>query len=148
MLRNSLKCLKSPLGKSSSHSPITYQVLSPNRKSSTSTKSQGHLPGHPTSPFLTSLDESFFDSVRANAATTQASSAADKRPGAGIPTYRLMDATGKLLEGVTDESLDVSLKSEAVRDQGGRGHGRSEGRRRSMSFSAGNWEEHSEPYGR
>lgn len=87
---------------------LSATFLNPVRNSSSSSQSQGHLPGHPTSPFLTSLDESFFDSVRANAATTAASSAADKRPGAGIPTYRLMDSTGKLLQGVSEESLEVS----------------------------------------
>ncbi len=66
---------------------------------------QGHLPGHPDSPYLTSLETSFFDSVRANEGSVQG---ADGRPGTGIPTFRLMDGTGKLLEGVSEESLEVS----------------------------------------
>ncbi|PWN48496.1 putative 2-oxoisovalerate dehydrogenase alpha subunit mitochondrial precursor [Violaceomyces palustris] len=72
---------------------------------------QGHLPGHPNSPFLTSLEDSFFDKVRANAASSKSP---DGRPGDGIPTYRLLDGTGKLLEGVTEEMIDIG-KEEAVR---------------------------------
>lgn len=65
---------------------------------------QGHLPGYPNSPYLTSLKESFFDSVRANQGDFTDSTG---RPGAGIPTFRVMDGTGKLLEGVDEASLEV-----------------------------------------
>ncbi|KDN53129.1 putative 2-oxoisovalerate dehydrogenase alpha subunit mitochondrial precursor [Tilletiaria anomala UBC 951] len=72
---------------------------------------QGHLPGYPTSPYLTSLDSSFFDSVRANESQVHGP---DGRPGTGIPTFRLMDGTGSLLEGVTDEALEIT-QEEAVK---------------------------------
>ncbi|EPQ27714.1 uncharacterized protein PFL1_04852 [Pseudozyma flocculosa PF-1] len=69
---------------------------------------QGHLPGKASSVFLTSLNDSFFDKVTPNVL-----SGSNNAQG-GIPTFRLLDGTGKLLPGVTDAMLDIT-KQEAVR---------------------------------
>ncbi|SNX86838.1 probable 2-oxoisovalerate dehydrogenase alpha subunit, mitochondrial precursor [Melanopsichium pennsylvanicum] len=69
---------------------------------------QGHLPGHPTSVFLTSLNDSFFDSVKPKTLSGNANARG------GIPTYRLMDGQGQLLPGVTDEMVNIT-QAEAVK---------------------------------
>ncbi|KAJ1021131.1 hypothetical protein NDA16_003917 [Ustilago loliicola] len=69
---------------------------------------QGHLPGHPSSVFLTSLNDSFFDRVKPKTLSGNANAQG------GIPTYRLMDGVGRLLPGVTDEMVNIT-ESEAVK---------------------------------
>ncbi|KAE8244797.1 hypothetical protein A4X13_0g6253 [Tilletia indica] len=81
----------------------------------------GHLPNAPSSPYVHNLDDAFFNEVRANTVLPPGSAAAlaqsadtegdhDEvaRPGTGIPTFRLIDGVGKLLEGVTEESLNIT----------------------------------------
>ncbi|UZJ54335.1 hypothetical protein CBS101457_003655 [Exobasidium rhododendri] len=70
--------------------------------------SMGHLPGYPSSPFLSSFQEATFDSVNAN--TSPSSSTRAK----GIPTYRLMDGVGNLLPKVEEAGLQLQ-KEEAVK---------------------------------
>lgn len=71
-------------------------------------QAQGSLPGHPTSLFLTSLNDSFFDRVKPKTLSGNANAQG------GIPTYRLMDGVGKLLPGVSEEMVDLS-EAEAVK---------------------------------
>ncbi|KAE8264947.1 hypothetical protein A4X03_0g590 [Tilletia caries] len=79
----------------------------------------GHLPNAPNSPYVHRLDDAFFNEVRANVMPppTTAQSAQEPgqerdpqlaRPGTGIPTFRLIDGVGKLLEGVSEESLNIT----------------------------------------
>lgn len=75
--------------------------------------STGHLPGHPSSPYLSCFQNAVFDSVNANsssASTCQESSKIAR----GIPTYRLMDGNGNLLPGVQEEDLQLQ-QEEAVK---------------------------------
>lgn len=69
---------------------------------------QGHLPGHPSSVFLTSLNDSFFDRVKPKQLSGNSNAQG------GIPTFRLMDGVGRLLPGVTDEMVDIT-EQEAVK---------------------------------
>ena len=69
---------------------------------------QGHLPGHPSSVFLMSLNDSFFDSVKPKTLS------GNKNSQGGIPTYRLMDGVGRLLPGVTQEMINIT-QQEAVK---------------------------------
>jgi hypothetical protein len=106
-LRASLRALQSAARRP--QAALRAQAVCYFSTSSLRPQSQGHLPGHPESPFLTSLPDSFFESVRANEGSVKGP---DGKPGTGIPTYRLMDGTGKLLEGVSEESLEVCGSSE------------------------------------
>ncbi|PWN93039.1 thiamine diphosphate-binding protein [Acaromyces ingoldii] len=76
--------------------------------SSSSSNSSSHLPGYPSSPFLSSLKDSIFDSVRTS------TSPANNPSKSSIPTFRLLDSHGSLLEGVSEESLELT-KEEAVK---------------------------------
>ncbi|KAL9933127.1 hypothetical protein V8E36_007845 [Tilletia maclaganii] len=80
----------------------------------------GHLPNSPTSPYVHRLQDAFFNEVRANTTTTKSpppqsehdatidAQLARSRPGTGIPTFRLVDGVGNLLEGVSEESLQIT----------------------------------------
>jgi 2-oxoisovalerate dehydrogenase E1 component alpha subunit len=91
--------------RSISQSRYIYTRLS---STSTSSKATGHLPGYPSSPFLSSFQDAVFNAVNANA--SQSSTSIQK----GIPTYRLMDGAGNLLPGVNEEELKLD-KEEAIK---------------------------------
>lgn len=79
--------------------------------------STGHLPGHPSSPYLSSFQNAVFDSINANgssAANLQDNGGGGGKVARGIPTYRLMDGNGNLLPGVQEEDLQLQ-KEEAVK---------------------------------
>ncbi|PWN43393.1 putative 2-oxoisovalerate dehydrogenase alpha subunit mitochondrial precursor [Ceraceosorus guamensis] len=67
------------------------------RSAKSTSANKTHLPGHPTSAFVPDLKAAFVDAKVG-----------------GIPTYRLTDGHGKLIEGVQEDSLKLG-KEEAVR---------------------------------
>lgn len=77
------------------------------RQSSSSSNST-HLPGYPSSPFLSSLTDSIFDAVRTS------TSPANNKSNSSIPTFRLLDSHGELLPGVSEKSLGLT-QEEAVK---------------------------------
>lgn len=87
---------------------LTQTFTTYTRVLSASTSTGSHLPGYPSSPFLSSFQEAVFDSVNAN--TSPSSSSRAK----GIPTYRLMDGVGKLLPNVEESGLQLE-KEEAIK---------------------------------
>lgn len=82
-------------------------------RSSSSTSSTGHLPGYPSSPFVSAIDDAIFDSVNANVVQSSVASGQSQTK-KGIPTYRLLDGKGSLLPGVSDADLDLS-KEDAIK---------------------------------
>ncbi|KAK0550971.1 hypothetical protein OC846_003448 [Tilletia horrida] len=76
----------------------------------------GHLPNSPNSPYVHVIDEAFFSEVRANYPSAETTQAQQHSPEtvrkSGIPTFRLMDGVGRLLDGVSEESLNLT-KEEA-----------------------------------
>lgn len=77
--------------------------------SSSSSRPHGHLPGHPNSPYLTNLADSFFDTVNVGGKAGL------------IPTFRMMDGTGNLLDGVQDIEVRMLIDR---RERLGRGEAR------------------------
>lgn len=84
---------------------LSYSII--RQSSSTST---GHLPGYPSSPFVSTLQKAVFDSVNANVVSDP--NAEDQQTKKGIPTFRVLDGKGNLLPGVDESSLGLS-KDEA-----------------------------------
>ncbi|PWO00301.1 putative 2-oxoisovalerate dehydrogenase alpha subunit mitochondrial precursor [Tilletiopsis washingtonensis] len=76
--------------------PLLRRGISRSAARAAARPSKTHLPGHPESPYVARLDAAFLDG----------------RP-AGIPTYRLTDGHGTLLEGVDEASLNLG-QEEAV----------------------------------
>ena len=89
----------------------SIQSLGIHARLSSTSSSTGHLPGYPSSPFLSSFQDAVFDAVNAN---TSSASSNSKGKVSGIPTYRLMDGAGNLLPGVKEEDLHLE-KEEAVK---------------------------------
>lgn len=100
--------LRSAAAQRSSLSLAARTVSTSSTRAQDGAPPQGNLPGHPTSVFLTSLNDSFFDKVAPKTLSGNSNSKG------GIPTYRLMDGVGKLLPGVAEESLELT-KEEAIR---------------------------------
>lgn len=74
----------------------------------------GHLPGYPSSPFVSGLGDAVFDGVNANLTGAPAGDAAAERDPSkpattrGIPTFRLLDGKGELLPGVSEDSVNLA----------------------------------------
>ncbi|KAK0525013.1 hypothetical protein OC835_005748 [Tilletia horrida] len=116
----------SPLGRTAQQLLVAHLPPSSSFTTSTSTSTSsssptrvdhGHLPNAPTSPYVNNLQEAFFSEVRANIPTSAQVKRSTHdteidaqlaRPGTGIPTFRLIDGVGKLLEGVSEESLNIT----------------------------------------
>jgi 2-oxoisovalerate dehydrogenase E1 component alpha subunit len=76
--------------------------------------STGHLPGYPSSPFVSSLNDAVFNSINANIVESTGTDGSVQTTKKGIPTLRLLDHKGSLLPGVDEASLAMS-KEEAVK---------------------------------